>query len=180
MRGRKPKPTKLKALAGNPGERPLPANEPQPEPYDGPPPPELEPDALEFWLRMAPKLQAAGVLTEFDVDKFRGAAVVYGWWLKACREVNKTGSVVKTRDGNVIQNPWLAVANRHYDQWNKAMGDFGMSPADRARVSVEKPAVADALDELAARRVAGRAKAKAKSLAQAKRKAKAKPTEGQG
>ena len=31
-RGRKPKPTHLKVLAGNPGKRPLPKNEPKPKP----------------------------------------------------------------------------------------------------------------------------------------------------
>jgi hypothetical protein len=32
MRGRRPKPTRLKVLTGNPGKRPLNMDEPQPEP----------------------------------------------------------------------------------------------------------------------------------------------------
>jgi hypothetical protein len=32
MRGRKPKPTRLKLVAGNPGKRPLNPREPTPEP----------------------------------------------------------------------------------------------------------------------------------------------------
>jgi len=32
MRGRRPKPSRIKALTGNPGKRPLNAQEPRPEP----------------------------------------------------------------------------------------------------------------------------------------------------
>lgn len=172
MPGPPKKPTALKRLAGNPGGKALPPDEPKPDPYAGPPPPELRPDALEFWIRMAPKLQAGGVFTEFDTDKFHGAAVAYGRWIEATREVDKVGEIVKTALGNVIQNPWLSVANRAYEQWTKALGEFGMSPADRVRVSVEKRETVDALDELMAQRNKNRAKAQAAAKAKPKRKGK--------
>ena len=45
MRGRRPKPTRIKALTGNPGKRPLNAHEPRPEPALPDCPPELSPAA---------------------------------------------------------------------------------------------------------------------------------------
>ena len=53
MAGRKPKPTKLKLLAGNPGGRPLPENEPQPDPAIPDPPDWMEGEALAEWRRIA-------------------------------------------------------------------------------------------------------------------------------
>src|SRR5262249_22001030 len=43
MRGRRPKPTRLKVITGNPGKRPLNEHEPRPEPQIPPCPSELSP-----------------------------------------------------------------------------------------------------------------------------------------
>jgi hypothetical protein len=47
MRGRRPKPTRVKALTGNPGKRPLNTHEPRPEPAAPDCPPELSPAARQ-------------------------------------------------------------------------------------------------------------------------------------
>ena len=66
MRGRKPKPTTLRILEGNPGKRSL---------IDGPPqapakipecPCFLDDEARAEWLRMAPVLLEMGLLTPAD------------------------------------------------------------------------------------------------------------------
>jgi len=51
-RGRRPKPTRIKALTGNPGKRPLDAHEPRPEPNLPECPPELNPGAQREWTRL--------------------------------------------------------------------------------------------------------------------------------
>jgi len=56
MRGRRPKPTRLKVLIGNPGKRPLNSNEPHPEVALPDCPPELGPVARQEWERMTAQL----------------------------------------------------------------------------------------------------------------------------
>jgi len=55
-RGRKPKPTALKVLEGNPGKRPLNLNEPKPEKKASKCPSWLEPEAKKEWRRMSKTL----------------------------------------------------------------------------------------------------------------------------
>jgi phage terminase small subunit len=66
MRGRRPKPTHLKVLMGNPGKRPLNANEPRPEVAIPDCPVELGEVARREWDRMAPQLASLRILTHLD------------------------------------------------------------------------------------------------------------------
>ena len=63
MRGRRPKPTRLKQLTGNPGKRPLNENEPKPEPNIPECPPELGPLAQREWNRLVGELGPLRILT---------------------------------------------------------------------------------------------------------------------
>ncbi len=66
MRGRKPKPTKLKVLTGNPGKRPLNHNEPRPEPAVPDCPPELSGAAQCEWNRLVGELSKLNLRTHLD------------------------------------------------------------------------------------------------------------------
>ena len=66
-RGRKPKPTALKLLEGNPGKRPINEHEPIPPKGTVKCPTWLEPEAKKEWKRLAPSLEAMGVLTQADL-----------------------------------------------------------------------------------------------------------------
>ena len=59
MKGRKPVPTYLKILRGNPGKRPLPENEPTPEP-GATMPDWFSPAAAAHWPTMAESLKKRG------------------------------------------------------------------------------------------------------------------------
>src|SRR5436190_10759398 len=63
MRDRRPKPTRLKLLTGNPGKRPLKEDEPRPEPAVPECPPELSPLARQEWDRLTGELDALRMLT---------------------------------------------------------------------------------------------------------------------
>ena len=71
-RGRKPTPTALKVLEGNPGKRKLNDNEPRPEKKAPSCPKWLEPEAKKEWRRLAKKMEQMGVLTEVDMAAFAG------------------------------------------------------------------------------------------------------------
>src|SRR4051812_21402132 len=63
MRGRKPKPTHLKLLDGNPGKRPLNAGEPKPERRIPTCPAHLNPTAKAEWKRLARQMHVLGIVT---------------------------------------------------------------------------------------------------------------------
>ena len=46
------------------------------------------------------------------------------------------GAVIKTRDGNLIQSPWPAVANRAQAEMLTTSRELGLTPVSRARVHV--------------------------------------------
>ena len=66
MRGRKPKPTRLKLIEGNPGRRPIRGDEPQPPASQPTCPAHLSPTAKAEWKRLAQSLNAIGLLTQVD------------------------------------------------------------------------------------------------------------------
>ena len=70
MAGRKPKPTAVKKLEGNPGKRKLNKNEPVPAKGMPECPDWLLPEAKAEWERLCEKLSDMGVLTEIDMAAF--------------------------------------------------------------------------------------------------------------
>src|SRR5690554_3889293 len=83
--GRKPKPTALKIIAGNPGKRPLPQNEAVVALAEPTPPPFLCDDAKVEWGRVCSQLYAAGLMTEIDRAALAAYAAAYGRWAQAER-----------------------------------------------------------------------------------------------
>ena len=150
IRGPAPKPTAVKILQGKPGHRPLPANEPRPSAGRLPSAPRfLGEEARKEWKRLAPRLHAVGLLTEADHDALALYCETWATWKRAEEQVRRKGEVVKTTNGNVIQNPYLAIANRAKRDALLLLREFGMTPSARSRVNVgsaaDEPSLADLL-----------------------------------
>lgn len=133
-RGRPPKPTAQKILEGNPGKRALNMDEPTPPPSDRTPPAYLDGDALAKWTEMAAELSALGLLTRVDEDQLSFYCVQFGRWKHAEAMVKLKGEIIKTEGGNLIQNPFLSVANRALKEMGRIASEFGLTPASRARL----------------------------------------------
>lgn len=135
--GRRPKPTHLKLLAGKPGHRALPENEPQPEVLEAvpEPPAHLSGLARAQWDLTLPLLRKNKILTEIDLNAFAAYCQAYGRWQEAEDYVGKQGMVVLAPSGFPVQNPYLAVANKALEQMHKLQVEFGMTPSSRTRVS---------------------------------------------
>lgn len=135
QRGTKPKPTALRVIEGNPGKRALPKNEPKPANVIPSCPPHLKAEAKKEWRRVTKHLKQLGIIAHID----RGALAAYcqAWarWVEAEERLAESQDIVKTKGGNVIQNPYLAVANRAQEQMVKIAAEFGMTPSSRTRVS---------------------------------------------
>lgn len=136
MAGRRPKPTALKILAGNPGKRTLNRREPPADTGLPSCPAHVQNEARREWRRISRHLANIGLLTKIDRAALAAYCVAYGRWSDAEMQVTRLGAVVKTVNGNLIQNPYLAVANRSMEQMARLAAEFGMTPSSRSRVQV--------------------------------------------
>ena len=135
--GRKPKPTHLKLLAGNPGKRKLNASEPKPRASIPRCPAHLSPEAKAEWKRMARRLHSLGLLTELDGAALAIYCQAYGRWVAAEQKLTEFGPVIKSPGGMPMQSPFLAIANKAMEQVRSLMTEFGMTPSSRSRINVQ-------------------------------------------
>lgn len=140
----KPKPTKLKAMEGNPGKRSLPNDEVQPPSNMPSMPKHLCADAVEEWSRICSGLNHMGILTEVDRNALAAYCTAYALWAQSWRAINemaasgKTGAglMIKTTNGNFIQNPLVGTANKAASDMVRFASEFGLTPAARARIAL--------------------------------------------
>jgi len=139
VRGRKPKPTEVKKLEGNPGKRALNKKEPKPESVVPRCPSHLPDVAKAEWRRITKELHALGLLSRID----RAALVAYcqAWsdYIEADEEITVQGAVIVSEKGGMYQNPWVGIKNSALNRLVKIAAEFGMTPSSRSRVSSEKP-----------------------------------------
>ena len=146
QRGRKPQPTVLKMLRGNPGKRPLNDREPQPEPVTGAiePPAWLDAAAVEKWQEVVPELQRLGLLTVVDVTALASYCWCFSEFRRADAWIKENGRVMTLRDdkGNVKyrqQAPEVGIANKMLESMRRYEQSFGLNPSARSGLTTEKP-----------------------------------------
>jgi P27 family predicted phage terminase small subunit len=152
IRGGKPTPTSIKLLTGNPGQRPLQANEPKPKSRKPTAPAHLNDDAKDEWARIADELDALGILSGLDRAALGAYCQAYGRWAQAERALSKMknqadGLIIKTISGNMIQNPLVGVANKAMADMVRYAAEFGMTPSARSRISASEPGDDDPANE---------------------------------
>ncbi len=140
MAGRKPLPTHLKLVKGTARPHRLNKNEPKPAVAVPEPPAHLDERARGKFVAMAEMLARHGVMTELDAGALARYVVVWCRWVDAEAEIKRRGPVVKTEAGNVIQNPFLAVANKCLLQMAQLESEFGLTPSSRSRIRMAEPA----------------------------------------
>ena len=146
--GRKPLPTHLKLVKGTARPHRLNSAEPRPEVLAPEPPEYLDARAKAHFVALSALLARQGIMTELDAAALARYCVVWGRWLDAEQEVQSRGAVVKTVAGNVIQNPFLPVANRCLAQLAQIESEFGMTPSSRSRIRAEAgPGPVDPFEE---------------------------------
>jgi P27 family predicted phage terminase small subunit len=142
MRGRKPKPTRLKLIEGNPGKRPITGREPKPPSAQPTCPSHLSPKAKAEWKRLAASLNGIGLLTMIDRAALAAYCQSWGRWVEAERKLTETPPLLKTPAGYVQQSPWLTIANKERELMAKYMAELGLTPSSRSRLAIQVPTVA--------------------------------------
>jgi len=144
--GRKPTPTALKILRGNPGRRPLNHAEPQVRSRLPPPPAHLSEAARRNWRAIGKMLRDAGIITPIDAAAFGAGVAAYTRWQEATEALNRlivagqpgSGLLVKSPDGGVRLNPLLRVIRESEASFLRVFAEFGMTPSSRSRIAVDR------------------------------------------
>jgi P27 family predicted phage terminase small subunit len=132
-------------LEGNPGHRRIPTNELRPRCDKIPkPPPFLIGIARQEWRRIAPQCFVLGLLTNLDVASLAAYCQAYARWVIAetrCAEMAErdeltSGLMIKTTNGNVVQNPLVGTARRAAADMVRYASEFGLTPSARARLAL--------------------------------------------
>lgn len=147
--GRKPKPTALKELEGNPGKRKLNTRESKPEKGIPTCPDWLLPEAKREWTRLAENLGKLGVLTKIDRSVFAAYCQSYARWKEAQEHIDREGSTFETDKGYQQQTPWVGIANTNQKLMLQAASEFGLTPSSRSRIVVDpKDSGTDEMEDL--------------------------------
>ena len=146
-RGRKPKPSGLKVIAGTDRADRRNDNEPKFTPDIPSAPPFLSNEAAAEWARVCEQLYTQGVLSQVDRAALGAYCQAYGRWEQAeaalarmAERDNVTkGLMIKTTNGNAVQNPLVGTANKAMADMMRYAAEFGMTPSARSRISASLP-----------------------------------------
>jgi P27 family predicted phage terminase small subunit len=142
MAGRRPKPTGIKELTGNPGHRPLNENEPKPQ-GQAICPKGLDAAGRHEWERVAQELERMNLLTSVDQAAPTAYCICWSNAMKAQADVQKYGATIfiekKDRKGrwHVIsakRNPACTALRENLQLLRQYEVEFGMTPSSRSRV----------------------------------------------
>ena len=150
MPGRRPKPTALKVLTGNPGKRAISKTEPTPEPGIPEMPTWLAafPVAVAEWERESVILGGMGVLTTADAGTFAMRCYLASEIQELAGDIQKEGRVAYTSRmdslGNEVMdakaNPKAIQLKNLITEYRQTGSLLGLDPASRARLSVDPEA----------------------------------------
>ena len=146
-RGRKPKPTHLKLVTANPVRRPKGQKEAKAQPGIPAMPVHLEGEAADEWGRVSRELYEMGLLSRVDRAALAAYCQSYGRWHQAEASLKRMaendqltrGLLIKTTNGNAIQNPLVGISNKAAADMVRYAAEFGMTPSARSRINAEPP-----------------------------------------
>lgn len=143
MQGRKPVPTNLKLIRGNPGKRPLSMDEFRPHAQIPSCPRHLKGEARKEWRRITEELARYSMISNVDRGALAMVCTLWGRYVAAEEMIEETaktapdsfGLFVKSPNNFPIQSPWLTVSNRSIEQYKSFCAEFGLTPAARVRAA---------------------------------------------
>ena len=135
-RGRKPTPSALNKLRGNPGKRAVNKQEPQPPEADVSVPDGLPENATALWRVLAPQLADMGVLKATDLPALELLCVHYSVARDALALLEQDGMTADTREG-IKKHPAVSALREHSLAFKSYLTEFGLTPSSRVRLKVE-------------------------------------------
>lgn len=132
--GRPRKPTNLVVLEGGNA----PADEPVPAALEVAAPDWLDEPAMAVWDSLAPDLEDKGLLTAWDVPAFAILCDAVARHAEAARIVAREGALVVGDKERIVKNPAAQLVRDYAAIVTTYGGRFGLTPSDRAGLSIAK------------------------------------------
>jgi len=141
------------------GGRSTPAMEREPKPTlpsEIPaPPPYLKGYARREWQRVIPDLFGTGTYAEIDETMLAAYCMAFARWMRAELDLEKMakldpvthGVMMKTTNGNAIQNPLVGAAATLRRDMHRLGDAFGLTPSSRTQIQTGKGGESDALSK---------------------------------
>jgi len=145
-KGRKPIPTAIKILAGNPGKRPLNGQEPDFK-KSAECPGWLDEYGREEWFLVAAELSRLGMLTQVDRSALAAYCAACSLLRKAQKEIDRHGitttEIQFDKEGNEIgsiirKNPAVNIIKDAMATIKSFVSEFGFTPSSRTKVKAPK------------------------------------------
>lgn len=142
------KPTALKILQGNPGNKPLNHDEPKPRVASALPPPPQHltnyPLAVENWQVEGKVLVGVGILTDADWRVFASRCYLYSEMVSMMEDIRIKGRVVDvvtfSRNGSMttrtVSNPMVKMLDTTIAEYRRTGNLLGLDPVSRGRLRV--------------------------------------------
>lgn len=141
-------PDNVRMLTGNRGHRPMTkaAGVLSPEIEIPDCPAHLSAEAKKEWKRVAPELLKIRIITQLDRAALAAYCQAYARWVEAeqrIKELNEAGKKNGTKGAGLYDltpngfkqmSVWLQISNRATEQMHRWMAEFGMTPANRAKI----------------------------------------------
>ena len=148
MAGRRPKPTAIKQLEGNPGKRALNAEEPKPLIGTPEMPKGMGRNATRIWKRKAAELLSMKVLTVVDglaLANFAKAEALGELFFREAIEEPYVLEPIFSKDGDIVgHKKKLSPATMGFALMSRISKgyqvEFGLTPASRSKLKVESDA----------------------------------------
>lgn len=106
--------------------------------FDITPPDKLEGHGLDLWNIVVPPLYEAEILHEIDKTALYILCTTYADWRMLEDEAKKSSVLIKNRTQDIIQNPYRRIAIGQLSRVLDLLNQFGMTPAARSKLNLEK------------------------------------------
>lgn len=140
MRGRKPIPTHLRVLTGNPQHRPINHDEPEPDgDLTAADCPEWLSAREQYYWRRAIANAPEGMMKRLDAGMLTSYVQAQATIESASRKIAEAGHVIKMPGpaGAFMQNPFVSIHRQATQTMARIGTELGFSPSSRSRVKIK-------------------------------------------
>jgi len=103
--------------------------------------------AQQEWKAMVPQLETMGMISRIDGKALAAYCQTYARWIQAEDEVQRLGIMIEEHvviageeiGSNYKRNPAIGISNEALKLMKSFLIEFGMTPASRSRIRIDKP-----------------------------------------
>jgi len=146
--GRKPTPTNLKLLRGNPGRRPMNAAEPEADSSEPSCPSWLDKEAKAEWKRVVASLRGMRLLSKTDRAALAGFCQQWSLFVKTSKLLSDLKELASMQEAKRV----ASINSDAYKNYTRICCEFGLTPSARTRLTAPQKPKADKFSDFMTRK----------------------------